>query len=137
MADVPASRRAYRISQLRRCLAVCAAVLLAIAPLAHLSPKAAPAAAAPWHVAGGGDVQAGHPGLGLRGDLPNTGVLPRLLYVEAALAPPPPKPALPRLHASIDPLARPAPGVRPQSRTGTGFHRSSVGTARTPTGPPA
>jgi hypothetical protein len=71
----------------------------------------------------------------LQDDRPDAGILPRLLHLERALAPPAQKALLPKLDAGIDPLK--PEKARLENVTGTGFHRSSVGTARTPTGPPS
>jgi hypothetical protein len=71
----------------------------------------------------------------LQDDRPDAGILPRLLHLERALAPPAQKALLPKPDASIDPLK--PEKARLESVTATGFHRSSVGSARTPTGPPS
>jgi hypothetical protein len=142
MVDVPGDRRTHRVRQLRGCLALCVAVLLAITPLAHLAlavaPQLALAASAPSYASGGDVLHRGEePALGLQGERPNAGILPRLLHLEGALPPPPQKPALARVHASLDLASKPKREGRPDGGTGTGLQRSSVGTARAPTGPPA
>ena len=68
-------------------------------------------------------------------DWPDAGILPRSLHVEVALTPPAQKAELPRLDVSIEPLQPEKAGL--ENYAGTGFHRSSVGTARFPTGPPS
>jgi hypothetical protein len=84
------------------------------------------------------EAQANQPGARLRPAPPsNLGILSRLSLVETALGPAPLRSPLLRPHAAH----RPAPA--PQATTGFGsdvtdvFHRSSVGTARKPTGPPS
>jgi hypothetical protein len=116
------------------------AVLLAITPLARFSPivapQAAPAVAAPSDAQYGNSPAAGEPALKLHDDRPDAGILPRLLHVEVAPAPPTQKALLPpRLHASIAPWKPEKAEYEIDTRTG--FHRSSVGTARKPTGPPS
>ena len=132
-------QRARQVRQLRGGLAVCLAVLLALTPNAQLFPTLAPqaalAASAPSYAPGGSAPRAEEPAFGLRGEGSDAGILPRLLHVEGALAPPAQKALPPKLHASIDPLKPVKTGLA--NDPGTGFHRSSVGTARTPTGPPA
>jgi hypothetical protein len=136
---VPGDWRAHRLRQLRGGLALCLAVLLAIPPLAQLSPIVAPqaalAASAPSYAPDGNARRGEEPALGLQDDRPDAGILPRLLHLERALAPPAHKALLPKPDASIDPLK--PEKARSEHDVGTGFHRSSVGTARTPTGPPS
>ena len=75
----------------------------------------------------------------VKADQPARGILPRAPYVEVSLAPPPDK--APPLHPVAAHEAWSAPeaaGTGRLERTSADiFHRSSVGTARTPTGPPA
>jgi hypothetical protein len=136
---VPGDQRAHRLRQLRGSLALCLAVLLAITPLAQLYPTVAPqaalAASAPSYAPDGNTPRGEEPAFGLQGEQPDAGILPRLLYVEVALAPPAQKTSLPKLDAGIQPSK--LEKARSENDAGTGFHRSSVGTARTPTGPPA
>jgi hypothetical protein len=136
---VPGDQRAHRLRRLRGGLALCLAVLLAITPLAQLSPivalQAAPAASAASYAPDGNAPRGEEPAFGLWGEGADTGILPRLLHVKGALAPPAQKAIPPKLHASIDPLKPEKAGLA--NDTSTGFHRSSVGTARTPTGPPS
>ena len=131
---MPGDPRAYRVRQLRGGLALCLAVLLALTPLAQLFPTAALQAAAP-HASDGEVPRGEEPALAVPGDQPNAGILPRLPHLEGALLPPAQKAALPRRHASIDPLSPEKAG--PENAAGTGFRRGSVGTARQPTGPPS
>ncbi|HSA79575.1 MAG TPA: hypothetical protein VLE23_02050 [Geminicoccaceae bacterium] len=115
------------------------AVLLAITPFARFSPivapQAAPAVAAPSDAQNGNSPATGEPALKSHDDRPDAGILPRLLHVEVALAPPAQKALLPRLHASIDPWKPEKARFEIDARTG--LHRGSVGTARKPTGPPS
>ena len=136
---MPVNQRARGVRQLRGGLALCLAVLLAVMPLAQLlpivGPQAALAASAPSWASDGTFPRGEEPALGLENDRPDAGILPRLLQLEGALAPPAQKPLLPKPQASIDP---PTPQkANPENVADAGFHRSSVGTARTPTGPPA
>jgi hypothetical protein len=116
------------------------AVLLALSPLAQLFPpaplQAALAVAVASHAPDGDTPRGAEPALGVQGDQPNAGVLPRLPHAERALPPPAPKVGLPRPYTSIDPLPPEKAGSE-NAAAGTGFHRSSVGTARKPTGPPS
>jgi hypothetical protein len=71
-------------------------------------------------------------------DRPRHRILPRLIDLAAALAAPPTKLPPMRLRGTNEALLAPEPGA---ARSGEGeerdvVHRSSVGTARTPTGPP-
>ena len=133
------NQRARRVRQLRGGLALCLAVLLGIPPLTQLfapvALQAAVAASVPSYAPDGKASRGDEPAFGLRSEGAHAGILPRLLHMERALAPPAPKALLPKLDASIGPS-------KPEQATlanaaGTGFHRSSVGTARTPTGPPS
>jgi hypothetical protein len=65
------------------------------------------------------------------------GILSPALLAEAAFAPPPAKPPLLRPLAAAEPwvAARATGPLEDVARDA--FHRSSVGSARTPTGPPA
>ena len=136
---MPEDQRAHRLRQLRGGLALCLAVLLALTPAAQLLPTAALQAAAALAAAAyasGDDARAAdEPALGVPGDQPNAGILPRLPHLEGGLLPPPQKAAPPRLSASIAPLPPEKAGL--DNAAEAGFHRSSVGTARKPTGPPS
>ncbi len=135
-----ASRQEF--GRLRRCLALWFAVLLAIGPLAH-PPLPGIAAGLPFDsIASAASDDDGlgtpqEPSSGLRaGQSAPLGVLSRLSSVETTLGLPPVKSALLR----PSPAAPPLPAPKATSWHGPasdGFlHRSSVGTARTPTGPP-
>jgi len=132
-------RRGHRVWRLRCCLAACFAALLAIAPFTrpslpvHLATAFASTEA---HVEQG-DLQAEQPAAGLRPAQPATlGILSRLSLLETALGLPPVKPPLLRPVVEQPLLARHADTV-PGGEPRVVFERSSVGTARTPTGPPA
>jgi hypothetical protein len=135
---VPEDQRAHRLRQLRGGLALCLAVLLALTPVAQLFPTAALQAAAALAAASDGadDARpAEEPALGVPGDQPNAGILPRLLHLEGGLLPPAQKAALPRPSASID--SQPPQKAGSENAAEAGFRLSSVGTARKPTGPPS
>jgi hypothetical protein len=130
--------RRHRPWQLRCCLAMWLVALLALAPFSRTSLPVHPATTA-WleaHVAQGG----------LQGDQPAARLLPaqpvipgipsRLSLVETALGLPPLKPLMLRPVAQQPVPARGADAV-PGGEPRVVFERSSVGTARTPTGPPA
>jgi hypothetical protein len=125
--------------QLRCCLAAWFAALLAIAPFTRPSLPAHLGAGStfPEALVAQGDLHGEQPAAGLRPAQPaNLGILSRLSLVETALGLPPLKPPLLRPVAEQPPLPRHAntvPGGEPR----VVFERSSVGTARTPTGPPA
>jgi hypothetical protein len=137
---VPVSQRARWIRQLRGVGALCLALLLALTPLAQLFPtlaaQAALAASAPSFGPDGKAPPTEEPTLTSQDDRSDTGILPRLLHLEGALAPPLQRaPCAPPARA-VQPLVGPraAAGLKPA--TGNVFHYSSIGTARTPTGPP-
>ena len=123
-------RRGHRAGQLRSCLAAWLAAFLAVAPFAHPSlpadPAAGPAAIADAPAAQAGD-GAGAPTLAI----PSRGPLLEATLALAAAKPPG--------------LRSPVGEVRlaPSAVTAFGgaerriLERSSVGTARTPTGPPS
>lgn len=132
-------RRRHRAWQLRCCLAAWLAVLLAAVPFARpsLPGQLATVSHLPEALVAQGDPQGEQPAAGLRPIQPATpGILSRLSLVETALGPPPDKSPLLRPSAEQPLPARhalTAHGGEPR----TLFERSSVGTARTPTGPPA
>jgi hypothetical protein len=136
---MPESQRAYWLRQPGGGLALCLAALLALTPVAQLFPTAAWQAAGALHAAShasdGDGRAADEPAVGVPGDQPDARIVPRLPHVEGGLLAPPQKAALPRLSASIDSL--PVEKATPQRAAAAGFHRSSVGTARKPTGPPS
>jgi hypothetical protein len=132
-------RREGRRWQARCCFAAWLAVLLAIVPFTRpsLPVQLAAVSALPEALATQGDLQGEQPAAGLRPAQPATlGILSRLSLVETALGLPPSKPPL------LRPIAeQPLPLLHAHTMHGgeprTVFERSSVGTARTPTGPPA
>ena len=132
--------RAHRGDKLQPWLAACFAVLLTIAPFTRPSLSidlaAVPAAAQEGLVAHDG-AEGQQPATGLRpAQAFNLGILSRLSLLETTLELPPVK----------SPLLGPGSDQPVLASGGTAtfggeprraFHRSSVGTARTPTGPPA
>jgi hypothetical protein len=131
-----------RGKQRQRWFAACFAVLLAIAPFARPSWTVdfAVAAASVESVSAYDDssAQENQPAAGLRPAQPLTpGILSRLSSLEMTLGLPPVKSPLMRPNAPEEPLPR----IRASTAFGGDlrkvFHRSSVGTARTPTGPPS
>jgi hypothetical protein len=142
MADVPVSGRARPAWQVRTCLALAFAALLALAPVARPALPAAAAAPAGSEESlashDDGSRDAGAPTAGARPAQPlGQGVLARSLLAETAFGPPPAKPPLWRPTAVTGfPVAADA-SVTMADVASDVFHRSSVGSARTPTGPPA
>jgi hypothetical protein len=136
---VPGDQRAHRLRQLRGGLALCLAVLLALTPLAQFCPglalQAGPAVAAASYAPDGDAPSGEESALSLQENRPDAGILPRLLNLKGALVPLAQKAVLPARLATLDPSQPATAG--PENPTGTSFHRSSVGTARTPTGPPS
>jgi hypothetical protein len=132
--------RARRGDKLQPWLAAWVAILLAIAPFTRPSLSidlaAVPAASIEALVAHDGG-EGRQPATGLRpAQASNLGILSRLSLLQTTLELPPVK----------SPLLRPASDQPVLASGGTptfggeprrAFHRSSVGTARTPTGPPA
>lgn len=137
---MPVAARARRGDKLRPWLAAWFAVFLAVSPFTRSTPPvdlvAAPAASQEALVAHDG-TQDKQPAAKLRPAQPLApGILSRLSLLETTLGLPPVK----------SPLLRPAPDqpvLALQAATALGgeprevLQRSSVGTARTPTGPPA
>jgi hypothetical protein len=122
----------------RCCLSACFAALLAIAPFTRpsLPVHLAAVAAFPEALVAQDDLQ-GERAAGLLPAQPLTlGILSRLSLVETALGLPPLKPPLLRPVAEQPLLPRHANTV-PGGESRVVFEPSSVGTARTPTGPPA
>jgi hypothetical protein len=139
-AEVPVMQRAHRGGWRQRWLAGCAAVLLASAPFAQPSPTLdlGTLAAAESIAAFDEAAAASQPSPALRPAPPaSLAILSRQSALESALGLPPLKPPVMRPRAPWPPLAisRAAPAV--DGAIGHAFHRSSVGTARTPTGPPS
>jgi hypothetical protein len=138
--EVPVLARAHRGERLQPFVAAWLAALLILAPFARPSLPVDLAAAAPAAASEAlarHDAERQQPPAGLRSAPPLTlGILARPLLVETALGPPPVK--LPLLQAAAH---RPAPaqvGATVLAGDPTpDFQRSAVGTARTPTGPPA
>ena len=138
-ADLPRGARAHRGDMLQRWLAAWFAALLAVGPFAHpsvpLGLAGAPVVSQEALVAQD-HAPDKKPPAGMQPAQPLTsGILSRLAPPETTLGLPPLRLPLSR------PLAEPALAL--QARTALGgepsgvFHRSSVGTARTPTGPPS
>jgi hypothetical protein len=136
---VPLGAGAHRGKGLRRWLAAWIVALLASAPFARspipLELAGAPAAADA--LVGQLDAEGKQPAAGLRPDQPLAlGILSRLSLLETKLGLPPVKPPLLRPAVDQPVLAWAATTARGHDLRGV-FHRSSVGTARTPTGPPS
>jgi hypothetical protein len=125
---------------LQRWLAAWFAALLVVAPFARPSVPidlTAGPAASPEALVAHDNAQDKKPAAGVRPAQPFTpGILSRLSLLETTLGLPPVKPPLLRPAAEQPVLARGARTALGGERTGL-FQRSSVGTARTPTGPPA
>jgi hypothetical protein len=134
--------RARRAGPLRSCLAAWIAVFLAIVPLARplpgviaLSPATSLAAFSARHH---GAAQAELPAPRVRPAHPlDLGVLARGSWIEAKLGLSPTKSPVVRPSVAVPPLALPRVTAAPGAGPGVVFHRSAVGTARNPTGPPA
>ena len=137
---MPVRVRAYRGEMLRRWLAAAFAILLAVAPIAPPLAPVEPAAhpgASPEAIVAHHEAQSEQPMAGVRPAQPSTpGILSRLALLERALGLPPVKPPLLQPVGDQIVLAqRDRTGLRGEPRAI--LQRSSVGTARTPTGPPA
>ena len=139
---MPVGRRAHRGKSRQRWLGLGLAVLLAIAPFARSSltaDLALPAASVESVVAhDDGSAQAKQPAAGPRPAQPlNLGILSRLSSLEKSLGLLPVK--SPPMRAGM--ADQPRGAIRATAAFGDAIgqtlHRSSVGTARTPTGPPA
>jgi hypothetical protein len=136
---VPVSVRARRGGKLQPWLAAWFAALLVLAPFAR-SPvpvDLAAAAASPEALVAHDGAKDQHPAAQLRPAQPLApGILSRASLLETTLGLPPVK--SPLLRSVAD---QPALGLQAATWTGGGprdiLQRSSVGTARTPTGPPA
>lgn len=139
-SEVPVGARARRGDTLQRLLAAWFAALLAIAPFARPSlpvELAAVPAASPEAVVARDDVPESQPAAKLRPAQPVTlGILSRPSLLETRLGLPPVKPPL--LRPAVD---QPVPAAQAKAALGgeprSVLHRSSVGSARTPTGPPS
>ena len=138
--EVPGGAWAHRGGKLQAWLAVWFAALLAIAPFTRPSLSvdfaAVPVASIEALVAHD-DAQGKQPATGLRpAQAANLGILSRLSLLETTLELPPVKSAL---HRPVPDQPVPAPSGTTTfgGELRQAFQRSSVGTARTPTGPPA
>jgi hypothetical protein len=139
---VSVGRRADRGRQLRCCLAALFAALLATASFARptlpVDLRATPAASVESVVAHDDEASGHEPAAQLRPSQPATlGILSRLSLIETARGLPPVKSPLLRPGAAYPPSLAPQSTVRFAGDVTDVFHRSSVGTARTPTGPPS
>jgi hypothetical protein len=136
---VPAGARAHRGDRLQPWLAAWLSVLLTIAPFAPSLPvELAPVrATSPEALVADDGAQDEQPDAGLRPAQPATlGILSRLSLLETTLGLPPVKPPLLRPMTDQPVLAVQATtALRGEPRDI--FHSGSVGTARTPTGPPS
>jgi len=132
---VPSNTLVHRARHLSRWLAVWIAALLAIAPAARPFLPLEPAV----HSLDLRDQAAVKPeerGSHLRPAQPSASILSRLLLVETTLGLPPVKPApTPSSSGGLPPSAATTAAML-GGESQTSFHRDSVGTARTPTGPP-
>jgi len=132
-------RRRHRAWQLRCCLAAWLAVLLAIVPFTRpsLPLQLVVVSAFPEALVAQADLHGEQPAAGLRPAQPATlGILSRLSLFETALGLPPLKAPLLRPVAE-QPLPASHANMMHGGEQRVAFERSSVGTARTPTGPPA
>jgi hypothetical protein len=140
MSEVPVGRRAHRGNGLQRWLAAWFAAVLAIAPFVRPSlPGALPAAraASPEALVAHAGAEDKQPAAELRPDRPLTlGILSRLSALETTFGLPSVKPPLLRPTPEQPALARQAMTAPGAELRGV-FQRSSVGTARIPTGPPS
>jgi hypothetical protein len=129
--------RAHRGERLQRWLAAWIAAFLVLAPAARPSLPLDLADAAPQAPVASRDAQGQHPAAGLSSAEPVTlGILSRPALVETTLWLPPVK--LPALRpAAHKPLPARGGALVLGGEPRAAFQRSSVGTARTPTGPPA
>jgi hypothetical protein len=132
--------RAHRGDRLQPWLAAWLAALLVLAPFARPSlpvDLGAAAPAAPHQFVAHEGAEGEQPMAGLRSAPPLTlGILGRPPLVETALGPTSVK--LPLLRPAADlPLLAHAGAMVPAGDPKPVFQRSAVGTARTPTGPPA
>ena len=137
MPAKPLMGRADRSWRWRLCLASWLAALLAIAPVAErpvaLDPTAAQATIQP-------SARDHHAAPSLNGlqvaEPAGLGILSRLSLVDPTFGPAPAKTFLRTSAPDVPAYAPEAAGV-PKVDAAARFHRSSVGTARTPTGPPS
>jgi hypothetical protein len=136
---VPVGARAHRGGRLERWLAAWFAGILAIASVASpsLPIELTAPAALPKPLVVNGHAEGEKPPTGVLASQPDTtGILSRLPLLETALATPALKAPLPRPVAD-QPMSAPVAAMVPGGEPRGVFQRSAVGTARTPTGPPA
>jgi hypothetical protein len=138
--EVPVGARVHRGDKLQRWLAAWFAAVLAIAPFAHPSVPiglAAAPVASPEALVAHDHAPGKKPAAAVRPTQPLAlGILSRLSLLETTLGLPPVKPPLLRPAADEPVPAWQATATLGGELTGA-FQRSSVGTARTPTGPPS
>ena len=140
---MPAAMLAHQGRRLQSFLTVWFAALLAIAPIARPSLPVEQAAARAASVQSFDlrdqpTAKAEDPGSRLRPAQPSApGVLSRLSPVETTFGLPPLKPPLAWSGVANTSLVPPRAIAASDGEIGEAFHRSSVGTARTPTGPPS
>jgi hypothetical protein len=137
---VPVLARAHRGDRLQPWLAAWLAALLVLAPFARPSlpvDLAAAAPVAPHQFVADEGAEDEHPAAVLRSaQVLTLGILARAPLVETTLGPPPIK--VPLLRPAADqPVLAHAGAVVLAGDPQPVFQRSAVGTARTPTGPPA
>jgi hypothetical protein len=142
MPEVPVSSRGRPAWRVRACLAMWFAALLGLAPVAQpalpVDIAAVPASSEESLASPDGARDASAPAAGARPAQPlGQGVLARAWLAETAFGPPPAKPPLLRPTAAAAPLVAASATVTMTDVASEVFHRSSVGSARAPTGPPA
>jgi hypothetical protein len=143
MPDVPVSRRARSAWQARTWLTAWFAAVLALAPVVQPAlpvDAAAVPASAPESLASSDhrSPDASTPAAGPRPAQPlSQGILARSSLAETAFGPPPAKSPVLRPTAAAGPLVAASATVTMADVASDVFHRSSVGSARTPTGPPS
>ena len=136
MPAKPLMGRADRSWRWRLCLASWLAALLAIAPVGERPVALDPTAAQTANQPSARDHHAAPSLDGLQAAEPGLGILSRLSLVDPTFGPAPAKTFL--RTGAPDALAHAlGPAGAPKVDAAAGFHRSSVGTARTPTGPPS
>jgi hypothetical protein len=136
---VAVAARAHRGDWRRRWLAGCIALLLAIAPVAHSSSTFDfVRVASAESITSIDDVPAKQSSPALRPAQPlSLGILSRVSLLESALGLPPAKAPSPGPSAPQAPVTAIRAATAFGGNIGQVFHHDSVGTARTPTGPPS
>lgn len=138
--EVTSGPRAHRCDMLQRLLAACFAAILAVGPFARPSTPgvlAGPPVAAPEALVAHDGAKGQQPPAELRpGQSLAPGILSRAALRQTTLGLPPVKAPLLRPIVDQPVMARSGTTVLGGEPRGL-FQRSSVGTARTPTGPPA